>query len=101
MESSPAGINFQTAATAALERCKRGIVLPFSFDPLRLQSDLERVSPQEWAPHYNEADYGGRWRGVALRSRSGTTGDLAAWQGGSGCFADTPLLDRCPYLRQA
>src|SRR5215469_7585172 len=76
-----------------------GIVLPFSFDPLRLRADLERVCAEEWKPHYNQADYGGRWRGVALRSRSGAIDDLDASHGGPGRFVDTLLLDRCPYFR--
>lgn len=77
-----------------------GIVLPFSFDPLRLKADLERVLPEEWKPHYNEADYGGRWRGVALRSRSGAVGNLYVLPGGAGDYLDTPLPARCPYFRE-
>jgi hypothetical protein len=81
-----------------------GLRLPFQFDPKRLKEELARVALEEWAPHYNEADYGGVWRGVALRSSTGVAADLAAnppATGGAAIFRDTSVLDRCPYIRQA
>ena len=74
--------------------------LPFFFDPVRLQADLARVSPEAWSPHYNDGDYGGRWRGAALRSASGSTEDLRAQHFQDTGFADTPLLEACPYFRE-
>ncbi|HEY4087044.1 MAG TPA: aspartyl/asparaginyl beta-hydroxylase domain-containing protein [Bryobacteraceae bacterium] len=71
--------------------------LPLRFDPAKLQADLARIQPHEWAPHYNEQEYGGEWRGVALRSASGQLGGIAA-QGSS--FADTEVLRRCDYFRE-
>jgi hypothetical protein len=71
--------------------------LPFHFDAERLKSDLARVAPDEWAPHYNAADYGGVWRGAALRSASGLTTDLRSV---AGEFQDTALLDRCRSFRE-
>src|SRR5580658_9953373 len=75
-----------------------GFVLPFQFDPCRLQTDLARIRPEEWSRHYNERDFGGDWRGVALRSASGSPQDLNAGQSAVS-FVDTHLLDRCPYFR--
>src|SRR5580700_1748325 len=75
-----------------------GYVLPFQFDPHRLQTDLAGIQPEEWSPHYNERDFGGDWRGVALRSASASPRDLNAGPSVVG-FVDTPLLDRCPYFR--
>jgi hypothetical protein len=72
--------------------------LPFRFDAVRLRADLAAVTPDDWSPHYNAADYGGLWRGAALRSRSGSARELAAQ---SSTFQDTPLLDRCAYFREA
>ena len=77
-----------------------GLHFPFRFDPALLQADLARVQPAEWVPHYNERDYGGDWRGVALRSTTGSIGQLAARASGQGGFHDTPLLDRCPCFRE-
>jgi hypothetical protein len=79
-----------------------GLRLPFQFDPGRLQADLASVAADAWAPHYNERDYGGEWRGISLRSSTGAAADLAAvpsMDGGAGIFRDTPVLDRCPYFR--
>jgi hypothetical protein len=70
------------------------------FDPVLLHEDLAAVLPGEWMPHYNDRDYGGDWRGAALRSTSGSAGDLNAPSAGSVSFAATPLLARCPYFRQ-
>ncbi|MGO9261741.1 MAG: aspartyl/asparaginyl beta-hydroxylase domain-containing protein [Bryobacteraceae bacterium] len=77
-----------------------GLQFPFRFDPIRLGADLACVRPEEWSPHYNEGDYGGQWRGAALRSACGSAGDLSAQPRHGGGFADTPLLDRCPYFRE-
>jgi hypothetical protein len=73
---------------------------PFRFDPARLRAGLEQVTPADWSPHFNEGDYGGTWRGAALRSASGTVTDLLVHPPIPGAFANTPLLDRCPYFRE-
>jgi len=77
-----------------------GLQFPFRFDAERLKADLSRVLPQEWTKHYNDHDYSGDWRGVSLRSANGTAGQIFAEPAGNPPFADTPLLDRCPYFRE-
>lgn len=77
-----------------------GLHLPFEFDPQKLKSDLALVRPEDWAPHYNERDYGGEWCGVALRSLSGNSRHLLAHGLSSEEWTDTDLLDRCPYFRE-
>src|SRR5579883_3353608 len=71
--------------------------LPMRFEPELLRRDLSAVEAGEWTKHYNQADYGGDWRGAALRSKSGNTRELFA---GAAEFQDTPLLDACPYFRE-
>src|SRR5262245_341114 len=73
--------------------------LPLRFDPRQLQASLALVRADEWVPHYNERDYGGDWRGVALRSLSGSPGELSAHACDPSAFADTALSHRCPYFR--
>ena len=73
--------------------------LPLRFDPARLKADLALIRPDEWMPHYNERDYGGEWRGVALRSLSGSSDQLAAHDADPAAFANTALHRRCTYLR--
>ena len=78
----------------------RSLLLPFRFDPRTLQVELHAIQPEEWTPHYNERDYGGDWRGAALRAPTGHTQALFAGPADASSFADTALLARCPNLRR-
>jgi len=78
-----------------------GLRFPFQFDAERLKLDVLAACESDWAPHYNAGDYGGQWRGAALRSATGATADLAARACTDGRFRATPLLARCPYFREA
>ncbi|HEX3682301.1 MAG TPA: aspartyl/asparaginyl beta-hydroxylase domain-containing protein [Bryobacteraceae bacterium] len=77
-----------------------GLALPFRFDPERLKADLALIRPEEWTPHYNQNDFGGDWRGVALRSPTGQITNLLAPFTSASTFADTPLMTRCAYFRE-
>jgi hypothetical protein len=72
--------------------------LPFSFSPKRLKADLERIGPDEWQPHFNKRDYEGEWSGVALRSLAGAQ-RLFPTALNPADYADTEVLERCPYFR--
>jgi hypothetical protein len=74
--------------------------LPLEFDRERLRRDLAAIGAEDWSPHYNASDYGGVWRGAALRSGTGSVRDLTSMPPGGDGFRDTPLLDRCPYFRE-
>lgn len=78
----------------------QGLRLPFRFDVVRLQRDLDLVEHSEWTNHYNERDFGGQWRGAALRSARGLVDDLNAGPAGHAEFIATPLLARCEYIRE-
>ncbi len=77
-----------------------GLTLPFEFDLAELRAALTTVQESDWVPHYNERDFGGNWRGAALRSGSGLATDLIASPPGEPCFRETPLLDRHPAFRE-
>lgn len=77
-----------------------GLALPFRFDPERLRADLALIPQHEWTPHYNRNDFGGDWRGVALRSSNGQITTLNASFTPASTFCDTPLMVRCSYFRQ-
>lgn len=74
-------------------RCLR---LPLDFDPARLQHDLQRVEAHRWAAHYNDQAHTGRWSCLSLRSASGRADDISA---SAAAFADTAILELCPYFR--
>lgn len=74
--------------------------LPFNFDPEALRSDLDRISPDEWVPHFNREYFEGEWSGVALRSSSGDSRQLYSRTAPEISFTDTPILQRCDYVRE-
>jgi len=72
--------------------------LPLHFDPERLRTDHERIPMAAWVAHDNTRDYEGEWSGAALRAVGGRAGNLYPDPAPREPFADTPLLDHCPYL---
>ena len=75
--------------------------LPLMFDPKGLKADLDRISSDEWVPHFNDRYYEGDWSGVALRSVEGASKQLYSDPGKDEIFTDTPVLARCPSLQNA
>ena len=76
--------------------------LPLTFDAARLQADVARIPAGEWIPHFNSRYHEGGWSGVALRAIAGTKGRLYSDPGAAqDAYADTPLLARCPGVREA
>ena len=72
--------------------------LPYAFDGDRLDLDLETALRLHWQDHFNQADYAGGWKIIALRSENGredsvTSKDLPGYR-------DTPLLAHCPYFKE-
>lgn len=74
--------------------------LPLSFHPLRLKSDLSKIEPGEWVPHFNQRYYSGQWSAVALRSVGGLSTQIYPDPTAHGSFADTEILARCRYMRE-
>ncbi len=74
--------------------------LPLHFDAERLRTDHDRIPMAAWLAHYNTQDYEGEWSGAPLRAVGGRAGNLYADPAPREPFADTPLLEHCPYLRE-
>jgi hypothetical protein len=72
--------------------------LPLRFDAGLLRAEVQAIAEAAWVPHFNQADYEGRWSSVALRSKSGRVDDITA-QGSIEEFRDTPLAAQCPHLQ--
>lgn len=81
-----------------MKQATRYLRLPFEFDPAALQTDLQRLLPDQWVPHYNAQAGTGYWHCQALRSPHGRSDDILAFSDSH--FLDTPLLARCPYFQQ-
>lgn len=74
--------------------------LALQFDPERLRADVGAIDAGEWLAHYNASDHEGPWTGVALRAVAGGHNPLYADPVAQSRYADTGVLDRCPYLRE-
>ena len=70
-----------------------------SFDAAKLQEDLARIGEEEWQAHFNKGVYDGDWSGVALRTTPGALVPLYP-DPTKNEFADTELMEWCPYFRE-
>jgi hypothetical protein len=71
-----------------------------TFDATRLQADLAGIVAAEYVPHFNTHYYQGDWSAVPLRSIGGRADQIYPDPTKKNAFADTPLLARCPYVRE-
>jgi hypothetical protein len=70
------------------------------FDVARLQADLDQIISDDFVPHFNSRYYTGDWSVVALRSVGGKSRQIYPDPTAKDAFADTPLLGKCPYVRE-
>ena len=75
------------------------VKLEFEFEPARLRADLDAILASEFVPHFNTAYYKGDWSAVPLRSLGGSSTQIYPDPTKTE-FADTPLLAKCPYVRE-
>lgn len=54
----------------------------------------------DWRPHYNVMDYEGGWDVLTLRSPGGAADSIFADSMGKGEFADTPYMDKFPFVKK-
>ena len=75
--------------------------LPFAFDPEHLRQDLSKCQPSDWVEHFVKDNYEGRWHVLPLRAPAGAEHPVMMIYSDPTCdeFVDTPVLDRCPYIR--
>ena len=73
--------------------------LSVAFDAARLQADLAGLVAADYVPHFNTRYYQGDWSAVPLRSIGGRADQIYPDPTKKNAFADTPLLARCPYVR--
>lgn len=73
--------------------------LNVKFEAARLQEDLDTILTSDYVPHFNTAYYVGDWSAVPLRSIGGRADQIYPDPTAKQSFADTPLLQRCDYIR--
>ncbi|MBL0145738.1 MAG: aspartyl/asparaginyl beta-hydroxylase domain-containing protein [Chitinophagaceae bacterium] len=75
--------------------------LPFLFDVIQMQQEVEQLGNTLWKLHYQVKHYNGEWSAVPLRSINGETGNvLISPVEDATLYKDTALLNDCPYLKQ-
>lgn len=77
--------------------------LALAFDPGRLAADLDRLREVVWTEHFVKQNYDGDWSVIPLRAAIGATHPIMMIYSDPAAtvFADTPLLGRTPYFREA
>lgn len=74
--------------------------LAVTFDPAKLQADLDRILTDDFVPHFNTGYYTGDWSVVPLRSIGGKARQIYPDPTAKDSWQDTPLLERCSYVRE-
>lgn len=76
--------------------------LSLRFDPERLERDARAFSEEEWLDHFVKQNYQGAWTVIPLRGPEGAEHPVMMMYSDPSCaaFADTPFLQRSPYLRE-
>lgn len=88
-----------TAAPYVDAMTETALRLPFRFDPVRLEDDLNRIHHADWQAHFNNSIYQGDWSGVALRTAPGSP--LALFSDpAADTWVDTALLEFCPAFKE-
>ncbi len=73
--------------------------LPLFFDVAKMQQEVMAIYT-DWQLHYQQSQYEGEWSALPLRSLGGSLTNLMVDGGDAAQFADTPLMARCPYIKQ-
>lgn len=73
--------------------------LPYVFDAEALARDADGLGEDAWIKHFNRAYYEGDWSGIPLRSPHGRL-TIAPDPADTAPYLDTPLIARCPAVRE-
>ncbi len=74
--------------------------LPVMFNSNLMQDEVRALLLKDWKLHYNTQDYEGEWSALPLRSAGGSLTNVIAHSGDAVSFADTVLMQSCPYIEQ-
>ncbi|MBK7432608.1 MAG: hypothetical protein IPI66_01115 [Chitinophagaceae bacterium] len=73
--------------------------LPFQFDALKLQEEVERLNNANWLMHYQTRHYEGEWSAIPLRSTGGKADNVIIAPTNDTPYLDTVFLESSPYLK--
>ena len=73
--------------------------LPFQFDAVQMQQEVNQLSTGLWQQHYQKLHYEGEWSAIPLRSTGGKADNIIIAPTNEIPYQDTIFLDQCPYLQ--
>lgn len=76
------------------------IRFPMTFDPARLQADVERTLKHNWSAHYSASDYTGGWDVISLMSYRGRSEWIQAAPVAGFPAELTEIMQDCRYFRE-
>jgi hypothetical protein len=78
------------------------LLLPLTFDPVRLAADMAAISGSGWIAHFVTQNYDGDWSVIPLRGPAGARHPVQMIYSDPTCpaYEDTPMLASAPYLRE-
>lgn len=77
--------------------------LPFFFNAQKISAEVSAMTDTYWKMHYNTKHYSGNWSVIPLRALNGNAEipySVHATASGQMAYADTPLLQQCPYIQE-
>lgn len=76
------------------------IQLPYLFDEIRLQKEVQQLAGEQWLLHYQTKHYEGEWRAIPLRSIGGKSDDVIISPIENAEYSDTEFLKKSFYLKE-
>jgi hypothetical protein len=71
-----------------------------TFDAELLAKDLMQLPEDGFIAHFNQRDYRGVWKVLALRAIDGSPYRIYSDPSGHSTYLDTPYLKMCPYFKE-
>ena len=74
--------------------------LPFHFNALLLQRDVQLLQHTNWQLHYQKLHYEGEWSALPLRSVNGRADSIIISPIAGSDYMDTIYLSECAYIKE-
>jgi mannose-6-phosphate isomerase-like protein (cupin superfamily) len=74
--------------------------LPFYFDAVQMQQELQQLTGNQWQLHYQKKHYDGEWSAIPLRSSNGAADNVLIDVTNDAVYTNTSLLLQSPYLTE-
>jgi hypothetical protein len=76
------------------------IQLPYYFDAITMQKEVQQLNSNLWKLHYQKLHYEGNWSGIPLRSVNGNADNIIVSPVQDIEYDDTIFLEQCAYIKE-